>query len=215
MSFLLSMRRRPGLSSDADDILLPVGERGARNAEMAFLRDVLAYLGKLDTTALELPPWPPEDADIDEDRADELLDLFEAEEPEGVQPGQAGSATEAERGLYLRWKADLERARAQSSPRGLLLRGKLETVDGWMVSEAECALVADALEALIAELEQDRLPEPAPDAPAACVSQVQRAFATDGRGAIAHVHRAEIEAVRRWALFHRLAAVHDGYVVGP
>lgn len=213
MSFLLTMRRRPVLSPDADDVLLdPVGERGARNAEMAFLRDILGYLGTLDPTALELPPWPPDDADIDEDRADELLDLFEAEEPEG---DQAGSATEAERGLYLRWKADLERARGQSSPRGLLLRGKLETVDGWMVSEAECALVADALEALIAELEQDRLPEPAPDAPAACVTQVQRAFETDGRGAIGHVRRAEIEAVRRWAIFHRLAAVHDGYVVGP
>jgi hypothetical protein len=154
---------------------------------MGMLMDIMTEAGVLDSDS-ERPEfqeaWPP--PGISEGRAEEMLAYLSGSVPP-VPP-----STEAELHISRQCKAAMDIWKQSRSPLpGKVPAYKFDGNDGWHVVPEECALIAVALEHLLADLPGDL---------------AERVDWDDSEDAL-------IEWIEDWMDYNRVAASHGGYRV--
>ncbi len=157
-------------------------------AGIDMLADLMDAAGVLDRDCQQPPPhpdWPP--FGRAQDRANEIIRLLE----DGLQPVVPPTAAELEQ--CRQFKAAFDAMTRSRSPLAGKVPGyKFGSNSGWLVVPEECALIAAALERLLADLPEDL---------------AERVGWEDSEDSL-------IEWIEDWMDYNRVAASHGGYTVG-
>ena len=157
----------------------------------------MAAAGLLDekTKAPKLPNWPPRG--LSEERADELWPhIFDPHEQEDVpladvlRPDEKPVVADA----IARYLVRFEAATGRAAPPGKALAYKFTSSDGWLVTPAECRVIADGLEAALSG-QRTRL-----------VRELKARGYSQNRKTI-------VDLLEPWAQYNRVAADYGGYRV--
>ena len=143
----------------------------------------------------KLPKWPPRG--LSRERADELWPhIFDPTEREDVplvdvlRPDEKPAVAD----VIARYLVRFEAATGRAAPPGKALAYKFATSDGWLVTPAECRVVADGLEVALSG---------------------QRTKLVRGLKARGYSRNREtiVDLLEPWAQYNRVAADYGGYRV--